>query len=303
MMLWQTIYVFIIPILSLIGFIFNLLCTIVFSLIIKNGQRDDMFKHFLLKSICEMFGCGFSVFRSIYHSYSPLSYSFIMVVWYIWFHKFITKALLMASTEFEIAATFNCAISIEKQMKWCEKRLSFWFSVTFIVIISFGVELFPVLTYYIIKYDSIDSSNKTVREYFPNQNNLVFKLEKFGLAESIIKEVVFLLILLSLNIYILFKLIQIGQRKKRLTSTSSNVQNRAERRKILMIIVLFSSFLLGHLPNFLYFGFRTYHSLLFWTDFKDWGEIFLYFSYSTSFFVYYSFNKTFKRFFLKIIQF
>jgi hypothetical protein len=51
-LLSQITNVFIIPILSIIGFILNSLSTIVFSLIIKNGQKDDMYKHLLLKSIC-----------------------------------------------------------------------------------------------------------------------------------------------------------------------------------------------------------------------------------------------------------
>jgi hypothetical protein len=73
-------FIFIVPILSIIGFILNLLSTIVFSLIIKNGQRDDMYKHLLLKSICEMMGCFFSTFYPMSYYGGPLSYTYIMAV-------------------------------------------------------------------------------------------------------------------------------------------------------------------------------------------------------------------------------
>jgi hypothetical protein len=299
------IYSYAVPIVSVTGFIFNLLSTIVFSLIIKNGQRDDMYKYLLLKSICETLGCFFNLmsFNSI--TFKAIS-AYIYTVWQIWFRDFIIKALFMASTGFEIAATFNCAISIEKKMKWCQKRLSFWLCVLFILILSFGVEVFKVLTNSVKKFSDIDKYNKTIHYYVLWPTKLLLKSHLFGLVESIIKEVIFLLILLLLNCYILFKLIQIGRRKKRLTTNSSNIQssNRAQNRKIIMIIVLFLTFLLGHLPNVIYFAVNTnpYITKIFWTKFKIYGEILLYVSYSISFFVYFG-NNIFRRLFLRIIWF
>jgi hypothetical protein len=298
--------IFTIPILSLIGLITNIFSIIVFSLIIKSGQRDDMYKHLLLKSICEALGCLFSVFYALYYSDESIRSNYIMVIWLIWFQNFIIKVFFMASTGFEIAATFSCAISIEKKMKWCQKRISFWLCVLFILILSFGVEVFKVLTNSVKKFSDIDKYNKTIHYYVPWPTSLYSKAHLFGLVESIIKEVIFLLILLLLNCYILFKLIQIGRRKKRLTTNSSNIQssNRAQNRKIIMIIVLFLTFLLGHLPNVIYFAVNTnpYITKIFWTKFKIYGEILLYVSYSISFFVYFG-NNIFRRLFLRIIWF
>jgi hypothetical protein len=305
-MIFQIVNIFIVPILSLIGFIFNLLSAIVFTLIIKNGQRDDMYKHLLFKSICEMMGCGFSLFHPLYHHNGPLKYTYIMVVWNIWFQEFIILSLFMAATGFEIAATFSCAISIEKKMKWCEKRLSFWIWVLFILILSFGVEMFHVFMFYVGDSYEIDQYNKTVHKYVVSENSFHSKFVSFALAENIISVVIFLVILLSLNCYILFKLIQIGRRKKRLNTNSSNVQNsnRAENRKVVMIIVLFITFLFGHLPNLLYFAVNGHFgSKLFWNTFLDLGYIFFYLSYSTSFFVYLTFNNVFRSFFIKIVHF
>jgi hypothetical protein len=292
--------IFIIPILSIIGFIFNLLSTIVFSLIIKNGQRDNMYKHLLFKSICEMMGCLFSTLYPMYYYFGD---TYMMVVWTIWFASYIIPALFMASSGFEIAATFSCAISIEKQMKWCEHRLSFWIWVLFILISSFGVEMFPVLVYSISTYNYTDQFNITVHGYYPSINS---KIDKFCLVESAIREVLFFIILLSLNCYILFKLIRIGRRKKRLNGKNSlYIQNgnRAEVRKIVMIIVLFLTFILGHLPNFLWNVIRDFDSILFWADFTSYGVMFLYISYSTSFFVYFAFNNIFSSFLKEIIHF
>jgi hypothetical protein len=298
--------IFVIPILSVIGFIFNLLSTIVFSLIIKNGQRDDMYKHLLLKSICEALGCFFSAFYPMYYGNDKLKHTYIMVVWFIWFERYVIPALFMASTGFEIAATFSCAISIEKKMKWCQKRLSFWLWVISILIVSFGVEMFQVFIFGISESNRIDQYNRTIHKYYASSNGL--SPESFYLAESIIKEVILLLILLAINIYILFKLIQIGRRKRRLTSNNQN-SNRTENRKIIMIIVLFLTFLLGHLPSFLWSVIRMSGLMsdpfkaLFWGNFLSYGLIFFYFSFATSFFVYFAFNSIFKSFFMKIIHF
>jgi hypothetical protein len=301
--------VFIIPVLSIFGFITNVLSITVFISIIKNEQRsnsDDMYKYLLLKSICEIVGCFFSLFYSLYFGNYNLRHTFILTIWFVWFKEYINYALFMASTGFEIAATFNCAISIEKRMKWCEKRLSFWLWVISILILSFGVEMFPVLMYTIYDYKVIDKNNRTIHRFEAYSNDLIFKYDTFGLAESIIKDVIFLLILLCLNSYILFKLIQIGRRKKRLTSNSSQIQNNhsAEKRKIIMIMVLFLTFLFGHLPNFVMFTLRDYFgSLLFWTNFSYYGTMFSHLRFSTSFFVYFAFNNIFKRLFLKLIHF
>jgi hypothetical protein len=305
MLIFQVKNQFIIPILSIIGFIFNVLSTIVFSLIIKNGQRDDMYKHLLLKSICELLGCFFSVFGIFYYN-GTFAYTYIIRLWFIWFQSYIIKALFMASSGFEIAATFSCAISIGKKMKWCEKRLSFWLWTLIILILSFGVEMFPIFVNTIKDFSRIDEFNRTIHSYVLWPTKLFSKSHLFGLVESIIKEVLFLLILLTSNGYILFKLIQFGRRKKRLTSNSSNIRNstRAGKRKIIMIIVLFLTFLLGHLPYFVYFAVNTSaYSNRFWSRFKFYVEIFLYLSYSTSFFVYFAFNNNFRRLFLKIIHF
>jgi hypothetical protein len=306
MLLIQQRNVLILPILSLIGCVTNSLSIMVFSLIIKNGQRDDMYKYLLMKSICEALGCFSNIFGAIYYGDRDLANTFIMVVWFIWFKEYIIPSLFMASTGFEIAAAFSCAISIEKRMKWCEKRLSFWIWVISILILSFGVEMFPIFMYSINEFESTDQFNNTIILYTAYPNSNIFKIGEFGLGESIIKEITLLLILLSLNCYILFKLIQIGRRKKRLNTNSLNIQNsnRAENRKITMIIILFLTFFLGHLPNVVYFAVNSgYRSTLSWAEFKFYGEIFLYFSFATSFFVYFAFNNIFRRLLLRILHF
>jgi hypothetical protein len=307
MYIYQMTNVIIIPILSIIGLITNILSIIVFSSIIKNEQRrNDMYKYLLLKSVCEMMGCFFSTFYPLYFLYGSLTNTFMVTVWLIWFRGFIIPAFFMASNGFEIAATFNCAISIENNMKWCEKRLSFCFWAVSIIVSSFGVEIFKPFMYSIEKSNFSYYLNKTLDEYEVSFSSLISNFSKFGLAESIIKEVFVLVILLSLNCYILFKLIKIGRRKKRLNINSSNVQVRtnAEMRKIVMIIFLFITFVLGHLPNFMWFTVHSYFvSHEFLIDFLDYGDIFLYFSYSTSFFVYFAFNINFRRIAMKIIHF
>jgi ribonucleotide reductase beta subunit family protein with ferritin-like domain len=165
--------------------------------------------------------------------------------------------------------------------------------------------MFPVFTLTIYEDSYINQFNETIHIYLVLYNMLTSKLGKFCLAESIIKEVIFLLILLSLNSYILFNLIQIGRRKKRLTTNSSSVQNinRAENRKIIMITVLFITFLLGHLPNFLFFAFSNGYSDSFGVILNVEEKYSFIFHIQLHFFVYFFFNNIFKRLFLQQIHF
>jgi hypothetical protein len=78
--------------------------------------------------------------------------------------------------------------------------------------------------FFIEEITNIDQYNRTIHKDIVSNNSFFSKIDTFGLVESIIREVLFQLILLFSNIYILFKLIQIGRRKKRLNTNSSNVQ-------------------------------------------------------------------------------
>jgi hypothetical protein len=300
--------IYILPILSIIAFITNVISIIVFSQIIKNERRnnsDDLYKYLLLKSVSEMLGAFFSIFAAIFYGNQTLSYTYIMVVWFIWFQKYIINALFMASSGFEIAATFTCAISIEKKMEWCKRKVVFYAWVVFILLLSFGIEMYPIFMNVIHESVYINQFNKTIHSYTAWPNYFILQIGKFGLAESIIKEVIFLIILFSLNIYILFKLIHIRKRKRRLNTNILNIRNsnRAENRKIKMMIVLFLTFLVAHLPNVIYFGVNPgYYASPFWSHVKNFTLIFLYFTYATSIFIYFFFNNVFKRTLLTIIH-
>jgi hypothetical protein len=134
--------------------------------------------------------------------------------------------------------------------------------------------MFPVFFFSVGDYSYVDQFNRTNHIYNVSKSPSVVQFEKFGLSESIIKGIMFLLILLSLNVYIFIKLVQIGRRKRRLTSNSQNRNNRAETRKIIMLIVLFLTFLLSRFPNIVYFVVNTeFDATLFWIKFKGYGEI------------------------------
>jgi hypothetical protein len=136
-------------------------------------------------------GCFFSVFYAIDYYNGILSFTYMIAVWDIWFKEYIINALFMASTGFEIAATFSCSISIEKKMKWCEKRISFWIWLISILLLSFAVEIFLV---FMFNSNYTDEFNRTTHRYVVSNNSLLSKSDIFGLIESIILDIIFLLI-------------------------------------------------------------------------------------------------------------
>jgi hypothetical protein len=301
-------YIFLV--LRVISLITNMICSIIFIKILRttrNQGSNQMFKYLLIKSICDMLPGIFNLLEPFYkYSITASTQIYLMQVWFIWFNQYLSNVLYMASGLFEIAASFDCAISIENNLRWCRKQISFIIIVLMIFIFCASTLSYRVFCWRIIKniYNEIGVNGKET-EYFDYHvvhlikfRKLVLKLEA---AEIYIRNFAILIILIIINIFIIFKMVQIRKRKTQLQSTrNANViaAERAENRKIKMITFLFILFMLGHFPltlNYIFFSeFEFIRDMI--------CEICFYISYSTPLIAYYLFNQKFKHFLSKAFK-
>jgi hypothetical protein len=131
---------YMITIVSVIGIVVNTWCVVVFSMIIhKEKLSNHMFKYLLLKALHVDVQFLVQVFAPLYYCTTCSTYqTYASQFWYIWFYYYVECINELCSGFYDVAATFDCLITINQKFDCCRKNLSFY-------IISTGVFIFPVL--------------------------------------------------------------------------------------------------------------------------------------------------------------
>jgi hypothetical protein len=312
-------YIYIRPSISVYNFISNLFCALILIEILKkyNQSNSKMYYYFIFKSTCDMLVGLIETFYPLYGiKRLSVSQSYYIMVWYIYFHQYIVRTLILISGFCEVAASFDCAISIDRQLKWFHKWSSFFVITGLVVIFSFVFSLYSFFDFGIgVKGDEVNSSlNQTITLYkiiekpFYDSTTSYY----FHYINSFLKDVFTIVSLFIINLYILVKLRKIRKRKKRLLNlskydsmkTKPTRAEQAERRKLRMIFALCLIYVFGHLPNFLYhFNLITSPNSYFLIVIFSLADVLCYLSYGTPIFVYYFFNKQFKLILLRKICF
>jgi hypothetical protein len=288
----------ILPIIYLISFLINFVSVLVFLKVLKNKRRANepasssiMYKYLLLKSICDTLTGPIQISVLIFKDNNYWN-TISRCIWSLVFYLYFSQSFYLASGFFEIAAAFNCAISIENKLKWLQTKLSFYITTIGLFAFCFVYQSFYFICKYIDKYESSYNNIVTVT-YSLKDKIKYFDIEQnFELSTSIIRDLVCLVFLVILNGFILFKMVQIRKRRSHLQSNSQSANRlnsrRAENRKIKMIVSLFIIYALGHLPyTFVHLNLLS-PLVLNYAIYYD--QIFLAISYSTSFFVYFCFD-------------
>jgi hypothetical protein len=282
---------------------------------INNGSRGQnkskMYKYLLLKSLCDMISALVIIPSPAYDCCTPKSYS--IIVWKNVFDFYITYVFKGASGFFEVAATLDCALSIEtNRFQWLQKKLYFCITTFLIFVSNFLFELFSLLSYTIKKYTFINKKkNETSIGYFSVYSK--FALKKKGtvntllFVDSLTRDVLIFLINLALNIFILFKIRNLIKKRKTMINQSNGNNNvkskktladQAEKSKIKMMFSLFLVYFIGHFPMFIIYSFFAKQHLYYTLSL-----FLLRTSYVVYFFVYFFFNKHFKMIVLEKLPF
>jgi hypothetical protein len=301
------------------GVFTNGICIVVFSLIIKRTQQsssssrtqgNNMFKYLLIKSIMDFVYClseSLLYFRICRGSYQSLA----CLVTSLWFYDYLYHSIVFLSIVFEIAATFDCYISINRKLKCCQTNF-FFNSFSFVSIIFFMlITLIYPLKFKIEKTITTDLlNNKTLFQY-----NIAYS--KFGEAtsertlifvESLIFDFIMIIILLVFNVIILFSLFETTKRRRILAGNNNNnntlltASQNAERKKIIMIVSTGFNYGVGHFIFFgssiVYFINRVSSYCLF-----DYTLVFYVVTYTDSIIFYFFFNNIFRKILIGFLKF
>lgn len=312
---------YLVTIINFFGSILNLFSAYIFKKILDSQieQRNSsfssnkrMYQYLFFKSISDSFSQIFMILSPFYFCEKFLiSLTLVMNLWYIIFYWFIADCLTTVSGLLEIAATFDCYISINNRIKWIKEKKSFLTILFLIYFLSFCYHLFYFFMLNITKRVELNSLNQTITKYSVEYN---FKtpFKELNYIESFFRGFVVLFLLLIINLAILIELKKASKRKDEFhsssirsvssnTVTNNKVINKrklcksAERRKIMMIFTIFIIYFIGQTSYVINNFFSSEYLFKF--------SVFLFdFSYSIYFFVYLFFNLKFREIFLSIIK-
>lgn len=333
---------YLIPVITGIGIVTNTLCILVFAKIIKDETKNTsghMFKYLLCKAVHDDIQFICSIFSVLYYCTTCSSYgTYAAQIWYIWFYWYMTYINSVCSGFLEVAATFDCLITINQKMTFCKKTI--WF-----VLVVVGTLLYTALFYTFKLFEfnigkhpkeNHDNSSSPGYYYFYEYNSFHnSKPDKaFKVVHGVTRDVITLIIIVILNALILISLKKKMSNKKKLTSINVGTTNqnasrtdasvtqhpsttlavsggkakekhsradRAASKATTMVIMIGVNYLFGHGLMFIYYCFLINPSV-FKSCLFDLALAFLFISFATPFFIYYLFNKNFKTKFLEIFS-
>ncbi len=133
----------------------------VFSLIlICEKQHSNMFKYLLLNAIND-------AIQFVIQSFAPLFYTnpstYASQVWFIGFYYSVESVNELSSGFFELAATFDCMITINRKFDCCKKKLFFYVTGLAIFVYSSLFYVFFLLRFKISKMPTanLDAAKNT----------------------------------------------------------------------------------------------------------------------------------------------
>jgi hypothetical protein len=302
------------PPISLIGMIANIICIITFYILLrslKNAYEHQMYKYFFVKAICDFLPFLILAFHPVYYQFSNVEFAspYFMQIWYIYFKSYLSYILRLSSQLMEIMATFNCAISINKSMQWCNSRIVFFWAN---IIIFTYCSVFHLYIVFIFKICPVNETTTTVNL---NETIVYHKHSQYYLCrsdfynstvatvfESIqtsMRDFLSLIVIVALNLWILIGLKKYRKKKEKEMNQKISIQifrNKAQivqRQKIKMIMFLCINYILGRIMVLVYyFSFDRTSSL--WSCWLQVGSLLLYASYATPILIYTSCNDQFK---------
>ena len=302
----EIIQIFIIPVISLFGIIFNGLCIVTFShMILKNPKLafKFCFKCHLCKSICNFLTFIIQIFGPIYFCKKcNLSNSLISNIWFVYLFNFAETPLITCSTFYDIIALIDFFFIISNRKNLLYKiKTRYLFLIVLLIFSLLGSIIF--FRYEIISQSSNNSS------VFRNQrtNFYISELDKYvRFVEMIMYNILTFLLIIIVDILIIYQIKQAIKRKRNLNHNnndnkskipnSQSIIENATRKTLYILIITSGLYLIGHFLIIVYYlPFDKNSQPTFWLCFYDIALIPFYSSFLFDIFIYYCFNKHFKK--------
>jgi hypothetical protein len=303
---YEIVFIYINRTISVSAILTSLISILIFMRIIKreptgNGQ---MFKYLIAVSIFELFLFLIIIFEIGYHC-QGCGKSLGWKVWYVWFQVYFYFSFITIANYLEVFATLDCFLMINNKLVCLLTKTVFVIILLFLIVFSFISYFHNIFVFKFIKVNQFNNETSVysvgITDYF---NTDLFK----GLAFSLtfIREVLPLFLLLLLNILIFITLRNVVEHKKRLeTFSNSNSNNnnnnirhaiQAEISKLKMIFSVSFCYIIFRTPLAVYL--LPIHGTGYFSEcyFFRTSYVFYNFSYIIKFFIYYFFNKKFRKY-------
>jgi hypothetical protein len=296
---------YVMNIVSIFGIIANLICIMIFIKIIKTTQlRGNMYKYLLMKSIMDFLTLIINSFQYLkYCSNCETAHSYLMQIWFIWFYFYFSFIVETSSALFEMAAIFDCYITIKSVLKFCQTNLFFYFFCIVVIVVNVIINIFFPLSFQI--ESRINNQNETVFDHgFSDFGKSSFSNVLF--FNSIVKDGLFFIVLFILNVMILTLLKKTTDRKRSLAGNSNTLLSTsqlAERKKLIMIIATSSNYIIGHFSYFTWTVISTFNREKYDSCYSTFSLLFYYTTFADSLFFYFLFNNIFKKVLIQSIPF
>jgi hypothetical protein len=283
---------------SIFGFIANLFCVIVFSRINdKFHTNGQMYKYFLMKSILDfMIFIIFLIKQIEYRSPDNIHYNFWFQVFDLYFYHFFELLFKIYSVYFEILATIDCYLSIEKKYQHLLTKKAFYITSSFNLIFFFIFYFGKLFVYKIVPFGDLYRFEKTYLyfNYFYKTLTILF---------LIFRDVIGTFLMVSFNVLIFLSLKKLTERKKTLRNNDALVRSiEAEQNKVKMIYFSTINFIVFHFPDVIYNIYGKFSKSKFWPTYLEFSNFIINLSFATPFIIYILFNKTFRFYFMKLIR-
>ena len=289
-----------IPAISFVGILTNLFNSIVFYKIITNIRvNGQMFKYLFLKSLNDLFLFLIYILKLFFYCKECESTrSYATIVCYIAFYNYLNFVALLFSGFLEMCAAIDCYITISKKLPFLNSKLFSNILVASMLAFSSIFYIYSLYNYE-IKENSYEHFYYKKSAFYHSSIGLAFRY-----AHVLLRDVIFFIVLIVVNMLILVEIKKSTHRKKKLTESFETNLNAicAEKKKQLMIAMLSLNYICGHIGMVLFY--MPYKNAPFyWSCFYYYAQIPFFISYITNAISYYAFNKNFKKFSHELIRY
>ena len=286
---------YIIPTISGIGILLNILNLLVFTQTPKKIKKGDMIKYLIGKSVFDLCFCLIVILRFVTGGLNTFrSFYYFIFEWCIIYCK---PVVIFLSVAFDCLAIISRYILITKRIRWTEKIIVFKRGMPIFTSIGFIIHSYKFAMYNIVPYTlgGLTLENGALS---------IIAVIRIELVQKTIVNFIFPTIILIFNILTGLELKNTMKNKRRL-STSKSIHDKIKRSENRNTAMLILSSPITIFPNYAFFctailvfisPTQFYNACI-----ENIGNIILYSQFSFSFLFYFIFNKNFQKNLKKLI--
>jgi len=280
---------------SVFGFPLNIVSLIVFTIILRQSQTqsNDFYKYYWTKTLVDTLVLLTNIVISLINKIcSGCTYNYSWRYFNYWMNLYISFSLSMISIFLDSAAAFNIYRTLSQRFKILD-RLPTTLVIATGVVSSFLFYIYKLYERNVIEKIDYLNGNRTIYKIDFGEFRWTTAGSSFRLMNSIIRDGIFVSIIIVLNILILVNMKIIMTNKKKLSNSKNSKRQKVELKMTLMVVISSSITAFVHLITLIHYF--IYLNSDFDPIFEMIQMAFFTASFFTSNFIYFFFNNNFYR--------